>query len=478
MKVLLIYPYPRHNTIPDPYWLPLGLSFLAAFLKDKGHTVSIFDRYSSQASIGLEKEKINAAMLSHIREFQPDLIGLNTVSPLIYDTVECVELIRQVYSGLMVAGGHHTTALPELTLSRLPGLDGVVVGEGETALAALAAGKAPTSVPGVWWRNGDGSFNHTAAVQIEDLDSLPFPALDLMDMKFYTLPGRRVFRGYYLTSVSMLTSRGCVRKCDFCSESLTYGKGVRFHSVDYVMEWLERVLCDYKVEGVYFHDNDFLIDENRARQICERILASGLNKKIKWGIQARAERINRDTLKLLRRSGCVLIEIGVESSLQKQLDSVKKGVTVTANEKAIALCRREGISVHANFITGFEGEGILDLEEKLGWLKRTKPSTFAWFPLQVYPGTQLYNRSGGSFFEKNEWTEDNIREYYSRNPVSSITKAQREDWMKQHYTPYLKRKNRLHILRVNPPLKLAPFVVKKIKRTAGKLLNNKKEVSV
>ncbi len=454
MRVLLIYPLPRHERVPGPTWLPLGLSYLAAVLQAEGHTVSIFDRFSSQAVVSLDKEKINAAMLERIKSFQPDLIGFNTVSPLIYDTVECVDLIRQDFNGLVVAGGHHATALPALTLEKIAGLDGLIVGEGEKALARLAGGENPAVIPGVWWRNGGGSFAHTCAEQLFDLDSLPFPSLDLLDMSFYSRLGRQAIRSHYLTCVSLLTSRGCVKKCEFCSESLTYGKGVRFHSVAYVIEWLERVLAQYRVESIYFHDNDFLIDEGRVREFCERMLAAGKNRKIKWGIQARAERINSDILKLLRRAGCVLLELGIESALQEQLDAVNKGSSVAINEKAIDLCRREGIAVHANFITGFAGETIADMEKKLDWVKKTKPNTFVWYPLQIHPGTVLYQKTGMNFFEQNEWTEESIHSYYSEDPLSAVSKEERKEWMKQHYAPFAIKRNRINILRVNPPSRL------------------------
>lgn len=462
MRVLLIYPHAGHGNRTGPSWMPLGLSFLAGVLQRDGHTVSIFDRYAYDAKRSAGRQKTNAAMLEHIKEFQPELIGFNTVSPVIYDTIECVSLIRaQKFCGILLAGGHHATALPELTLRRIPALDGLITGEGEIPLARLARGEDPATIPGVWWRGADGSFTGNPPEQIDDLDSLPFPALELLDMDYYTRPGLHTLRGYYLGAISLLTSRGCMKKCDFCAESLTYGRGVRVHSADYIIEWLRRLFKEYRFEAIYFQDNDFLIDEARVRDFCGKILAGGLERKIKWGIQTRAERLNPDILQLLRRSGCVLLELGVESPLQGQLDSVHKGSTVAANERAIALCRQAGITVHANILTGFSGETISDLEEKLAWLKKVKPDRYSWFSLKLHPGTLLYNNWGGRSFEENEWTEEKVERHYGGDILSSIQASERDRWMKQVYEPVVRRQNWLNILRVNPPQRLASYLLER-----------------
>ena len=463
MRILLVSPRTQQTKIPSPSWMALGLPFIASALRREGHVLSIFDRFSSMARLGIRKDRVNRAMMEHIQRFKPDLIGLTTVSPLIFDTVECVELIRKAYSGVLVAGGHHATAMPETTLLKIPGLDGVVEGEGEMVLRKLAAGLDPTAIPGLWWRGQERDLVCTPPQAIEPLDDLPFPALDLLDMAFYTRPGRFTIRGYYLSTVSLLTSRGCVKRCDFCTESLTYGRGVRFHSPDYVIEWIKQVLTDYpKVQGIYLHDNDFLINEERARTICEKILSTGLEKRMKWSIQTRVERVHPEILKLLKRAGCISIELGIESASQKQLDSIHKGTTRDLNERAIRLCREEGFSTHASMIVGLEGETISDLAENLRWLKQVKTDTFYWFSLEIHPGTSLYQKKGNRFFEVNEWSEENVLNFYNREGLSAIPLKERDQWMKNNFLPYHQWHRRLNLLRVNPPLKILSLIMGEI----------------
>ncbi len=461
MKVMLISPLPRLAQKPGPRLLPLGLAYMAAILRREGHTVSIFDRFAAAASLGPDQEQIDARMLQRLHLFQPDLIGLNTISPLIDDTAVCAALIRQQFLGPLLAGGHHATALPELTLEKIPQLNGVVQGEGELALLSLAGGADPSRVPGFWWKNGE-TISGSAPEQISDLDKLPFPALDLLDMRFYTRPGKNAIRGHYLSAVALITSRGCTRRCSFCTESLTYGQGVRRHSPEYVVEMIRDVLMKYPLEGIYFHDNDFLFDRERAVMICEKMIAAGLHRRIKFAIQTRVNRISLAMLRLLKKAGCTLVEIGFETASQAELDSVRKGTTVAQNSRALELCRRAGLEVHAYMLSGFAGETVADLEARLHWLKRGPPHlTFSMSMLQLYPGTDLYREKGNSFFENGVWTGEKVRAYYQTDHLSAVPAAERRAWMKRRFFPYQRRRDRAAVLRRNPPLKVIRIIVEK-----------------
>jgi anaerobic magnesium-protoporphyrin IX monomethyl ester cyclase len=461
MNVLLIYPYIAHNST---LWMPLGLPFIAACLRRDGHTVSIFDRYTAQFKVGHSRQRVDQAMLEHVQTFQPSLVGLNTLSPLIHDAASSAALIRSVYDGPIVAGGYHATALPELTLRKIPALDGIVAGEGEIVLSRLASGESPWQIPGVWWRDGEEiRAPVTPTAQVEDLDQLPLPALDLMDMAFYTQRTDGVIRRHNLSAATLVSSRGCRRRCRFCAESLTYGRGVRFHSPAYVLEWIQRVVADYQVDGIHFHDNDFLVDEQRAREICEAILAAGLESKIKWSIQARADRLNAEIARLLKTAGCILVEIGVETGTQDELDQMAKGTTTAMNAEAVAICRKAGLDVHAYMLTQLEGETIADLERRLAWLKKAKPTSFQWTGLSVHPGTVLYEEKGNDFFATHEWTEEAIAEHY-RTDLSAIPADVRKRWMARHFGPYTRWHWWRHALGRYPLRHLVRFAWFKLRR--------------
>jgi anaerobic magnesium-protoporphyrin IX monomethyl ester cyclase len=464
MKVMLIYPLPVMSRKAEPNWLPLGLSFIASTLRQGGHEVIIFDRYASAARFGPDKAKIDGHMLQTLLSFKPDLVGFNAVTPLIYDTAACAGLIRQEFSGPLIAGGHHPTAMPELTLQKIPQLNGVVQGEGEIVMPGLASGKDPLSLPGVWWKNGN-VIKGSAPEQIADLDILPFPALDLLDMEFYTHPGKKAIKAQYLSSVSLITSRGCTRRCAFCTEHLTYGKKVRMHSPGYILEWMHKILADYRINAFYFHDNDFLADKERAALVCEKIVEAGLHRKVKFAIQARADHLDPKILDLLKRAGCTLIEIGLETDSQDQLNSINKGTSVDMNRLAIEMCREAGIAVHAYMMQGFEGETINDLEQRLSWIKAAGGTfTVSLSNLQIYPGTALYREKGNSFFEDNPWTREEINNYYRTDHLSAVSSGERLAWTKEKLTPELRRRNRLAILSGNSMRTIVRIIFDKVKK--------------
>jgi len=438
MRVLLITPF---FPILTTRWMPLGPPFMAAQLRRSGHSAAVFDRVAVQARAGRGIEAADAALLARVAEFQPDLIGLSTISPLIHDTVHCAALIREAgFHGGLWAGGYHATALPELTLQKIPELDGVVAGEGEQVLAQLASGASQDDLPGVWRRVGSKirapKLPHS---QVANLDDLPLPAFDTMDMAFYLKRTINTIRGYPTRASTLITSRGCQFRCRFCVESLTYGRGIRFHSAPYVLEWVRKLVADYPVDGLHFHDNDFLADEERVRAICAGLQRLGLHSRLRWSIQARADRLTPELARLLRSSGCVLVEIGIETGSQEELDFLRKGTTVDVGEQAVRICRKAGLDAHAYMLQKTENETISDLENRLAWLQRANPASFQWTDLAMYPGTPLYAEKGEDFFARSPWDEPSIRGFYSADRLSGLAPEARREWMQKNFAPFARR---------------------------------------
>jgi radical SAM superfamily enzyme YgiQ (UPF0313 family) len=469
MRFLFISPLTEFEHRPMNTWVPLGILSLGAALKTAGHEVGFFDRYGLYAGHGFGRGRIDRAMVDRVQAFRPDVVGFQTVSPLIYDTVDCVSLLRPLFSGAMIAGGHHGTALPEATLRRIAGLDGVVAGEGEHALVRFAGGEDPRRIPGFWWKDGDGGIHHTPPVQVKPLDDLPFPDYSLLDGRCYLRKNHRAIRGFFLSSLSMITSRGCVRRCEFCSESLTYGRGVRFHSPRYVAEEVREVLGRYPVDGIYFQDNDFLIDRKRTEEICGHFLAIRRERPFRWSIQARADRIDGDMARLLRKAGCALVEIGVESSLQENLDRLGKEADRETMEEAVARCREAGVAVHAYMITGLEGETFETLEKELAWLKKVRPNSFSWSSLEIHPGTALYERKGNRFFETGEWDRETLLRYYAASPLSPIPREEKRRWIDARYRPFQRRTALRHLFMSNFPRTFLPLLLSKGAREIQRL---------
>jgi len=455
MKILLITPYALYTKLR---WLPLGMSYISSLLKKNNHEVRLYDRFLEGHRLG-DKESVDRGMKSEILEFKPDIIGFSTISPLIHDTTDSVKYIRDFFDGTIVAGGHHATAMPEETLKEIPGLDCVAVGEAEYTMLSLAGGEKPPGIPGLFCRHSSNPSFLDA--HIRNLDDLPFPDYGIFDMDYYTMANHNTIKSYYLRSACILSSRGCPNNCKFCSESMTFGKGIRFHSPDYVVENIERLVSDFKVNGIYFHDNNFLASYSHAENICKKLIKSGLNKKIKWEMQTGTPTINDDILCLLVKAGCVKIELGIESIKDDNLEQMNKSASTDLNIRAMELCHKNKIKVHTNFMTGFEGESLSDLNKTLEWIKTSRPHTFSFHRIQVYPGTELYQNSGDKFFEKNEWTEVNVKKYFESKIFDTIDQKERRKWFLKVYKPFSIRYGRKAILRVNSLKNIIKMVHKK-----------------
>lgn len=430
-------------------WMPIGICSMAAVLHAHGHKTKLFDRTMEYNLLRGERSKIQDVMKQEILKFSPDLIALSTVSPAIYDTVECVQFIRTFYDKTIIAGGHHVTAMPGITLKQIPGVDWAVSGEGEFVLASLANGDDPLSIPGISGRKDDDIVS-VPPEKITSLDALPFPKLDILNMPYYIKENPATIWGFNLSVATVLTSRGCPHQCAFCAESLTYGRGIRFHSPGYVMGCLKELTGRYKVNGIYFLDNDFVANRDRVETICRLMIDHGFQKKLKWAIQTRADRIDASILSSLKKAGCVKIELGIESGHQHQLNQVNKNEDLKASETALRLCRGNGIRAHAYMLIGLENETIESLNRQLAWLKRLKPDTSTWSLLHLYPGTLLYQEKGGGFFESHPWSETAINDYYSRSHLSGIPAEERRRWVENHLNPWLRQISVLSHLRNNP----------------------------
>ncbi|MBN1623402.1 MAG: B12-binding domain-containing radical SAM protein [Clostridia bacterium] len=455
MKILLVTPsQPKTST----RWIPVGIAYLASSLKSKGHDARIYDRHRMDFIFN-DKSRLNSDFRSEILSYEPDIIGFSTVSPLIYDTVESIDFVRTFYDRTIIAGGHHATAMPMEILSKIPGLDFVIAGEGELSLSELADGLQPEIIPGVFTRTTDPKVFINS--RIDDLDSLPYPDYSVFDMDFYTKANANTIRGHYLKTADVLSSRGCTNNCSFCSETLTYGRGVRFHSPDYIIECIERLLADYDINAIYFHDNDFLISRKHAEEICHLLISKGLNKKIRWAVQAGTDKADDDMFRLMSESGCIAIEFGMESIKQSDLNNINKNRFVSMNEKAVSLCKKNGISAHSYFMIGLERETLDDLNALLKWIKKYQPQSFLLSSLMIHPGTELYQSHGNAYFENNEWTKSNVTSYYNSNPLYEIDHETFKIWEEEVMKPFRSKHHRKWIIRNNSLMSLLRIVLEK-----------------
>jgi len=407
MRVLLLNP-PGHQKIDSeiPKRInaeisslpPLGLLYLAAYLEAAGHEVKVLDAKAGDFSY----EAIDSA----VREFAPQVLGLTGHTHNLLDMREVSRRAKAADPDLFVVwGGPHATAFPQ-SAALTPEVSALVVGEGEVTFAELLENLPKTGdageVPGtVYARGGEAVFNPPREL-IKDLDALPFPAREKLDLKAYFSSAGEGERASSLSS-----SRGCPYRCSFCSTPHT---AFRKRSAGKVADELEEC-AQLGIKEVYFVDDTFNLDKKRVRELGEEILRRGL--KIAWTVRARIDLLELDTLKLLKKAGLSRIQVGVETGSAEGLKVLNKELTPEQIEAGFKIIHRAGITSAAYFMLGLPNERKKeDIVHTIEFAKKLKPDYCLFGILTLYPGTELYQKGLDEGVVKAEVWDDFLRQPY------------------------------------------------------------------
>ncbi len=362
----------------------LGLLMLGAVLRKVGHRIRIVD--ASAQGLGYEET------LEQAKKFQPDIIALTAVTPSIIKTVKLATMIKVVYPSVpAIIGGPHFTAVPEQTLLDYPVFDYGVVGEGENTIVelveALSADRPPSNVKGVaYCENGKVTFT-LPRLPIKELDTLPFPAWDLLD-GFPSQYRPALFKYKKLPSTHIVSARGCPNKCIFCDTSV-FSRQIRFHGAEYVLEMIGYLVKDFGIKEIIFEDDQFLIRKKRVAKICDGILKA--QWRISWCCSGRVNSVNDlSLLKLMKHSGCWQINYGIESGNQKILDFAKKAITINQIKKAIRFPHKAGILSKGYFIFGLPYETEETMKNTIRFAMRIPLNDMSIFTLTPFPGSEMY----------------------------------------------------------------------------------------
>lgn len=389
MKVVLIdpaIPWPRGS---KPRWTPLGLAYLVAVLREEGHEVHVQNRLALQSARDISLDDLDRQTIDLLRDVDPDLVGISGATASFPDMRVLARLAKEtVPSATVVLGGPHATVAPRETMERIPGADCLMVGEGERRLAQLAAGRPISELDGVVWRADNGEIQENPWREPEwELDGLPLPARDLLDMGWYATRDNRGLRGIPARCLTMLTSRGCPYRCAFCAEPAYTVRGVRFHGADRVVAEAETLLTRYPCDCLVFLDEMFTTDRDRVFSLTEAWQRRGLHERVTFAIQARADALDEEVLAALKRAGCLQIEIGVESGSDRMLARMRKGVTVEQNRRAVALTKAAGIRAQVNIMVGAPDETEEDLNASMALVEEMKPDALALLRFLPLPNT-------------------------------------------------------------------------------------------
>ena len=431
-KVLLLTPLLQHNAWEDDIntkWPPLGLLYIASSLEKAGHQCKLVERrriIKEHPRSPANLKTTDDQMMAEIKAFAPDVIAVSAMTFHIMDAYRACKRIKEELPQVeIVIGGSHPTAVPERTLKECPAIDYVVKGEGEEVMLEFCDGTTPREkIEGLYFRReGAPDGIHFTGIRevVDNITSLPWPALHLVDREFYFAPSSQLFRGYYLRGTTMFTSRGCPFKCAFCQSPQisvsNSGKFVRSRDAQEVVAEVKHLIATYGVEGIYFSDDVFTVHRARVEELCKAFIESGINQKIVWCCNVRVDLVDDKLLSLMKTAGCVKMLFGIESGSDDSLVRLNKGGQANArrNIETIKKVQAHGIGCETGIILGLPDDTEEDILATMRMLEECKPARVNRGKLYPIPGTQYYNEllAKGKVDPNIPW--DQIYTHYTRS---------------------------------------------------------------
>jgi anaerobic magnesium-protoporphyrin IX monomethyl ester cyclase len=376
VRIALINPPFLPGVMRHPPNVPIGLAYLAAVAEKNGHTVQVTDCLPSDMNFSEMKRQVAA--------FNPDIIGITTMTSTSQSALEAAHILKESCPDALTAvGGPHVTFADTSTLNECPDLDVVVRREGEETLLDLARyvtnEKNLDEVLGITFRKNGKIVQMPDRPLIQNLDELPFPALEHFKLSDY-----KIFGKMYLP---IITSRGCPFGCSFCVSSRMVGNTLRTRSPKNVVDELEWLKNVHGAEAFVFYDDMLTFDKKRIYEICEEIKKRKIG--LPWDCTTRVDQVSRELLGKMREANCQEIFFGVESGCQRILDKVHKRTSVELNDQAIKWAKEAGLFVAISVIIGYPGETPDTVKQTLDFVRKVKPDDAYLCVATPYPGTEL-----------------------------------------------------------------------------------------
>jgi radical SAM superfamily enzyme YgiQ (UPF0313 family) len=360
-------------------WPPISLTQTAAVLRRRGHEVRVND-----CSVeGVDSERLKKILL----DFQPDLLVMNSTTPSLNFDLTIPPLAKSVLPEVKVAAfGIHVGTLPEETFSQAPELDYIVRGEPEFTIADLADGlekrRSPAEIQGLSYRENGAVLHGPARGFFPNLDEMPYPAWDLIQLNHYRLPfsGRRF--------LMVTTARGCPYDCIYCVAQSYYGRKIRARKPVNIVNELVYLRDHYGVSDFFFWSESFTIIKAAIKELCREIIRRNLD--VRWVCNSRVDNVDEELLQLMKQAGCWMISYGIESGEQAVLDAIKKDITLDQVRHAIRLTRKVGFQIAGHFVLGLPGETPASLRKTYDFACSLDLDYAQFYCASPWPGSEFY----------------------------------------------------------------------------------------
>ncbi len=416
MKVLLINP-PETSVKENLTFvgLPLGLLYIAAILEKEGEKVHIFDSFTynnklEEKEIGNGIKHVGASwkrIEKEIQEKKPEIVGIsNHLTSQLENTLKVAKIAKKINKKIkIIVGGPHASSNPQ-DFFKTGDVDFVIMGEGEFAFSKLI--KELKNKKKKFEKINNLVYMHKNKIKInkskliQNLDSLPIPAYHLINMKNYLDlirggRGRITLETKNDKRISMITSRGCPFNCIFCSIHGHMGRKWRANSAEYVIKHINKLVKEYKINHVSFEDDNLTLNIPRFEKILDGLIKNKI--KITWDTPngIRADNLNLNLLKKMKKTGCSSLKIGIESGDQEVVNKiVGKALDLKKVIKTVSLCKKLDIPLTGFFIIGMPGETKKNIMQTINFaimLKRKFDMDSVMHIAMPLIGTRMYEIS-------------------------------------------------------------------------------------
>ena len=365
---------------------PHGLMYLAGYLRAKRPEIEI-----KIIDLMLRREP-EESILSELKDFSPDLAGIHAMHFQARSMHRIAALVKQNFAIPVIAGGPYPSSEPLRALSD-PNIDLAVRGEGELTFAEvierLESGKNLSGLPGTAWRSNGKASIAADREFIRDIDSIPFPAWELIELKKFfdwrVLAQNDVRWRKELATI--FTSRACPYGCTFCHNM--FGKRFRPRSPENVLAEVRLLYEKYGVREIHVIDDCFNFDQARAKAILAMLAQSGMDLKLAFPNGIRGDRLDAEMIGLLKAAGTYKVNFGIESGSERIQQMIRKGLDLDKIRKNIELVTQAGIFCHGFFMMGFPGETEDDMKKTIEFAVKSKLHTAGFALLSPFPGTRV-----------------------------------------------------------------------------------------
>jgi anaerobic magnesium-protoporphyrin IX monomethyl ester cyclase len=391
LNILLIRPKSVYADVVAG--IPIGLTLLGAMAERRGHHVRILD-------IGLEADPEDALRRTFASE-RFDVAGVSCMSVEFLGGLETAQALRNLSPAThIIFGGQHPTIMPDLAM-KSDCIDSVCLGEGEDVWAEfldrISAGRGLDDVAGLWFRRGGEVVRNPRRETYVDVDAVPRPAYHLLEIERYFDMDFVRFPTVDRRAIQIFTSRGCPYRCIYCHD--LFGKKFRGRKPELVYEEIKFLYDNYGIREFMIEDDIFNMDIERAKRICDLVIASNLKLGFQFGNGVRLERFDEELMEKLARAGTHHMAIAIESANDRIQKLIRKNLKLGRTNEILDWARRYGIETLGFFMLGFPGETVAEINQTIRFACRSHFDEALFSIATPYAGTELNDlvRSTGSF---------------------------------------------------------------------------------